>query len=178
MTKTATTMEPFLKIITFLLILLLPLTATAASDDTDTVEPEKVTTVVQTEETSANKPKEISKHCESEIDRQICTTVNEALVFYYQISNHVPPGYYERNYEMSKLTYNIEVARQNTINEFGHPDSIEMYTTFINFVNYKEQTEILFSRQEYDEADFNRGMAFKNHDAIIEYCKTCVDVLK
>jgi len=178
MTKIITTMEPFLNIILPILILLLPLTATAASDDMSAVESPKVTAVEQTAETSVDKPKKVSGYCESEVDRQICNTVNKALALYYQIANHVPPGDYERNYEMKKLIYNIGVTRQSTINEFGHPGSIDMYTAFIDFVKFKEKTEMLFSRQEYDEADFNREIAFKNHDKIIEYCKTCVEVLK
>lgn len=162
----------------FPLILLLPLIAAAASDDQSPLDPENATTVEQTEETSANTPEKGSKHCESEVDRQICNTVNEALASYYQISNHMPSGYYERIYSMRNLTDSIEATRQSAINEFGHPDSMDMYTAFIDFVKFKEKTEILFNRQEYDEADFNREMAFKNHDKIIEYCKTCVDVLK
>jgi len=176
MTKTTAANEPFLNIISFLLLLLLPLTA--ASDDKSPVEPEKVTAVEQTEETSVDKPESVSKHCESEVDRQICNAVNEALVLYYQISNHIPPGDYERNYLMDNLIYRMEVAKQNTINEFGHPDSIDMYTAFINFVKFKEKAQKLLMQQESDGADFNRGMAFKNHDKIIEYCKTCIEVLK
>jgi len=178
MTKTTTTMKPSLNIILFLLILRLPITATAASDDRSPVEPEKTTSVEQTGETSVDKPERVSRHCESEVDRQICNAVNEALALYYQIANHVPPGDYERNYSMRNLIDSIGAARQSTINEFGHPDSIDMYTAFINFVEFKEKTKKLFIQQEYDEADFNRGMAFKNHDKIIEYCKTCVEVLK
>jgi len=178
MTKITTTMKSFLNIKIFLLFLLLPLTATTASDDNRNVESDKVTTVEQTEETSVAKPKRISKHCESEVDRQICNAVNKALSLYYQIANHVPPGYYERNYEMKKLIYNIGVTRQSAIKELGYPDSIDMYTAFIDFVEFKEKTEILFSQQKYDEAGFNREMAFKNHDKIIEYCKTCVEILR
>lgn len=148
------------------------------SDAKSSVKPEKVTMVEQAEEASVDKQKMVSKYCESEVDKQICNTVFKARGLYYQIANHEPQGSYVRNNSMRILAQSIEINKQNTIDEFGHSDSLNIYTAFFNFVTLNEKAENLRLSQDFEEAELNRKMANESHNKIMDYCKTCIEGLK
>lgn len=148
------------------------------SDEKSSVKPENITTVEQTERTSADKQTKALNHCESEVDKRICNTVTKAFSLYYQIANHEPQGSYERDNSMRILSQSIGVTMQSTINEFGDTYSIKMYAAFISFVNLNEKAEGLNLNKDFNEAVSTREKADKHRDEIMDYCKTCLDELE
>lgn len=134
-----------------------------------------MTAVEQTAKTPFDKQKMDSKHCESEVDKLICNNVFKAYALYYQIANHESQGSYMRNNSMRVLAQSAEINMQSTIDEFGHSDSLDIYTAFISFVTLNEKAENLRFNQNFEEAGRNREMANENQSKIIDYCKTCVE---